>query len=82
MDDAKLVQRFRCSMLMILTLILTGCGSGGPVELDAAGEQALREDMARVATEEQDQRRRSTVMTPAAPSDTATSFHPEERDQR
>ena len=82
MDDAKLMQRFACSVAVMLTLILVGCGSGGPVPLDAAGEQALREDMARVATEEQDQRRRSTGMTAAAPGDTATSFHPEERDQR
>lgn len=58
---------------------LTGCSGKAP--LDAAGEQALREDMKRVAVEEQDNRRKNPGIA-ASPSSQPQmpNFHPEGED--
>ncbi len=47
------------SILLTISLVLLGCGSGGPKELDAAAEQELRSEMAKVEATEQEHFRKS-----------------------
>ncbi|MFO1040543.1 MAG: hypothetical protein U0941_02100 [Planctomycetaceae bacterium] len=71
---------FRVCIAVSGLVITAGC-SNGPVPMDAAGEQALRDDMKRVAVEEQMNRHRSPGMTgPAATQPQAPNFHPEGND--
>lgn len=70
--------RATCLLLVITSV---GCGSSNPVTADAAVEQAIREDMSKVASEEQVQRRQSTGMTSAS-APAGPNFHPEESGQR
>ncbi len=72
--------RFCLGAVMSGLLTTAGCSSK-PASLDAASEQALREDMQRVAVEEQTNRRRSTGMTGhTAAQPQAPNFHPEGED--
>lgn len=47
------------SVLLTISLVVLGCGSGGPKELDAAAEQEMRSEMAKVEAAEQEHFRKS-----------------------
>lgn len=56
----KYVHLLNCSVLLLIALVLMGCGASAPTELDAAGEVALRAEMAKVEAAEQEHFRKST----------------------
>lgn len=56
----KYVHLLNCSVVLLVALVLMGCGASAPTELDAAGEVALRAEMAKVEADEQEHFRKST----------------------
>lgn len=56
----KYVYLLNGSVLLSGALVLMGCGSSTPIELDTAGEVALRAEMAKVEAAEQEHFRNST----------------------
>jgi len=56
----KYIHLLSCSALLAVAFVALGCGSNAPVELDAAGEVALRAEMAKVEAAEQEHFRQAT----------------------
>lgn len=72
------LNRFMTGISLTLTIAVAGCSSSSqPAPLDAAGEQALAEDMKRVASEEQEHLRKSTQMAAPNAAEQAPNFFPE-----
>jgi hypothetical protein len=68
---------------MLAGLAVVGCGSSAPVALNAVGEQALKEDMSRVADEERAHREANPELSASSPAaGAATEFHPDESGQQ
>lgn len=76
----KLVQSLASMNSILVAFTLVGCGSGAPHVADAATEEAIRADMAKVADAEQENNRKNPI--PSAPANAEPVFHPDERDSR
>lgn len=83
MFHCRLSSRFVRQIGILVGMAFVGCGSSAPVALDAVGEQALKEDMNRVAEEERAHRAANPDLSAASPAaGAATEFHPDESGQR
>jgi hypothetical protein len=79
----RLIRPFVRQAGVLAGLAFVGCGSSAPVALNAVGEQALKEDMSRVADEERAHREANPDLSATSPAaGAATEFHPDESGQR